>query len=111
MRIFDYPFRKYYAKAGISKWNRRREKLTWDTVLPDGRTMEQIINGIPARTRTSVVEIHEHNSYVLQHLPLLVNFYAQFRNDRFQNYCGKQVALDRMMREILAMGQVDEPKG
>src|SRR4051794_21491577 len=97
-KIFHYSFRKYQHKAGIKKRMVWQQCRTNETLGPDGLTIQQIVNCIPLRSVTNLASIRNHNTYILTHLGTLVTFYSQFRADRFLNYRGKQIALERMAK-------------
>ncbi|KAI9024715.1 hypothetical protein DFJ74DRAFT_53291 [Hyaloraphidium curvatum] len=105
-KVLFYSFKQYHYESGVRKRKRQQEALTKTmhvTTAAGPVSIQNIINAIPASTITAVDDIHRRNMYILTHLDTLVRFYSEFRDERFQNYRGKQIALERMAQELLAM--------
>ena len=102
-RTFGVSTKKYYAEAGITRRQKWMQLRTNDVAGPGQLSVQQIQQGITSRTAPWVAAIHARSTYVLSHLDTLHEFYSRFRIDKFLNYRGKQIALERMVTEILTM--------
>lgn len=109
-KTFSVSTKKYYAEAGITSRKKEMERRTRDIVMPVQLSVQQIQQGISSRTATGFAAVRTRAAYVLSHLGTLLEFYARFRIDKFLNYRGKQIALQRMVSEILNV-EHEKPTG
>lgn len=109
-KTFAVSTKKYYAESGITSRKKHMERRTNDIVPAVQRSVQQIQQDIPSRTGTGLAAIVTRSRYVLSQLGTLLEFYQRFRIDKFLNYRGKQIAMERMVSEILNM-ESEKPRG
>ena len=101
---YDITPKQFHAEAGYTK---RRDKLnrmaSQASAQFNGRSVADINNGTPSRRLPNADQLRARIVYRLTHLRPLVEFYFQFRGDRFQNYKGKQETVERVVEEIINM--------